>query len=79
MAYIVEVFATSWIEISNMSAASMGTHVEVFATSWIEISLKRALSPYDSVEVFATSWIEIYIGVPSAETENCRGLCDLVD
>ena len=63
--FAVEVFATSWIEISCMNRNSSAVSVEVFATSWIEIRHLWLWLSFQTVEVFATSWIEIlfYISV----------------
>ena len=76
--FAVEVFATSWIEISVPQLMKRRLIVEVFATSWIEILrfngnirrvMSRSLRPR-GLKCVCSTGVHVSRG---------RGLCDLVD
>ena len=76
---IVEVFATSWIEIFIIfSPYATGTGRGL--CDLVDWNVGKVLiDDVWSVEVFATSWIEMLcISIPMAQRQR-RGLCDLVD
>ncbi len=76
---LVEVFATSWIEISPDWSLYRFWPVEVFATSWIEISKEwRAMRPVMSRSLRPRG-LKCLRYLNAMLIWASRGLCDLVD